>query len=149
MEDIKWDCLEEQCREMVLKARKLEAFEDKQNVLRNMQTTLAQTEWTPMAFIEGVPDEEENLVHIETMALEQMDITQPKEDIPGLNPDLDNDGPKEAPQRESWTMADSGNPQLGTPDGDDLIIAYVRGEPVIGNFELEQTPLLKNTLNPG
>jgi len=30
---------------------------------------------------------------------------------------------------------------LGTPNRDDLIIAYIRGELVIGIFEPEQTPL--------
>jgi len=39
--------------------------------------------------------------------------------------------------------ADNGNPWLGTPDGDDLIITYVRGELVIGIFKPEQTPLAK------
>jgi len=146
--DAEWHCLEEQCREMVLKARKLEALKDEQDTLRKVQTTPALTEQTPAAFIEEVPDEEENWVHIKTTALEQMDTVQPEEEIPRLTPDPDNDNPEEGPQDESDLMADNGNPWLGTPDGDDLIITYIRGEPVISIFEPEQTPLAEEYFEP-
>jgi len=39
---------------MVLEARKLEALEDKQDMLREAQIMPAQTEWTPAAFIKEV-----------------------------------------------------------------------------------------------
>jgi len=117
-------------------------------VLREVQTTPAQTEWTPVAFIEKVLNEEENLVHIETMALEQTDTAQPEEEIPRLNPDSDNDDPKKRPQGESDLMAENGNPWLGTPDRDDLIIDYVRGEPVIGIFKPEQNPFTEEYFGP-
>jgi len=143
--DAKWDCLEEQCREMVLEARKLEALEDEQNALRNAQAqekTLALTPEprTPSAFIKEVLDKE-SMIHIEAMDTEHMDTLLPEEEIPRLHPDLDNNNPEEGPQGESDEITDNGNPWLGTPDGDDLIIAYVRGEPVISIFEPEQTPL--------
>jgi len=143
--DAEWDCLEEQCREMVLEVRRLEALEDEQNVLGNAQTqeetpALASEPRTPSAFIEEVLGEE-STIHIETMDTEHMDTHLPKEEIPRLDPDMDNNDPEEGPQGESDEMADNGNPWLGTPDGDDLIITYVRGEPVISIFKPEQTPL--------
>ena len=99
--DAKWDCLEEQCREMVLEARKLEALENEQNTFRSAQTqekTLALTPEprTPSTFIEEVLDEE-STVHIETMDMEHMDTPLLKEEIPRLDPDLDNDNPEEGP----------------------------------------------------
>ena len=95
--DAEWDCLEEQCREMVLKARKLEALEDKQNVRRNAQTqektsALTPEPRTPSAFIEEVLNEK-STVHIETTDTEHMDIPLPEEKIPRLDPDLDNNDP--------------------------------------------------------
>jgi len=114
---------------MVLEARKLEALKDEQNALRNTKTqekTLALTPEprTPSAFIEEVLNEK-STVHIETTDTEHMDIPLPEEKIPRLDPDLDNNDPKEGPQGESDRTADNGNPWLGTPNGDDLIIAYV------------------------
>jgi len=93
---------------MVLKARKLKALEDEQNAPRNAQiqeNTLAQTpkEKTPTAFIEEVLNEEENLVHIKTMALEQMDTLQPEEEIPRSTSDPDNDDPEEGPSQKMAT----------------------------------------------
>jgi len=102
---------------------------------------------TPSAFIEEVLDKE-SMVHIETTDIEHMDTPLPKEGIPGLDPDLDNDDPEEGPQGGSDEMADNGNPWLGTPDGDDLIIAYVRGEPVISIFKPKQTPLTEEYFEP-
>jgi len=128
---------------MVLEARKLEALEDEQNMFRSTQTqekTLAPEPRTPSAFIKEILNEE-STVHIETMDTKHMDTPLPGEEIPRLDPDPDNDNPEEGPRGESDETADNGNPWLGTPDGDDLIIAYVRGEPVIGIFEPEQTPL--------
>jgi len=65
-----------------------------------------------------------------------------------LDPDPDDDDPEEGSQDESNGTADNGNPWLGNPDGDDLIIAYVRGEPVIGIFKPEQTPLAEEYFGP-
>ena len=73
---------------------------------------------------------------------------QPEEEIPRLTPDPDNDDPEEGPQDESDLMAENGNLWLRTPDGNDLIIAYVRGEPVIGIFEPEQTTLIEKYFEP-
>jgi len=142
--DAEWDCLEEQCREMVLEARRLEALEDEQNKHRDAQIqeqtpTPTPEPRTPSAFIEEVLDEE-STVHIETMDTECTDTPSPQEDIPSLDPDPDNDNPEEGSQGESNGTVDNGNPWLGNPDGDDLIIAYVRGEPVIGIFKPEQNP---------
>jgi len=39
-------------------------------------------------------------------------------------------------------------PLAGTPDGYDLIITYIRGEPVISIFEPEQTPLAEEYFEP-
>jgi len=99
--DAEWDCLEEQCREMILKARKLEAFEDKQNMLRDARTqeeTPAPTPKprTPSTFIEEVLNEE-SMVHIETTDTEHTDTPLPKEEIPRLDPDPDNNDPEEGP----------------------------------------------------
>jgi len=130
---------------MVLKARKLEALKDKQNTFRNTLTqekTLAPTPEprTPSAFIKEVLDEE-STIHIETTDTGHTDTPLPEEEIPRLDPDLDNDDPEEGPQGELDKTADNSNPWLGTPDGDDLIITYIRGEPVISIFEPGQTPL--------
>jgi len=139
----------EQCREMVLEARKLEALED---TPRDVQTQKeipapAPEPRTPSTFIEKVLNEE-SMVHIETMGTEHMDTTLPEEGIPRLTPDLDNNNPEEGPQGKSDLMAENGNPWLRTPDGDDLIIAYIRGEPVISIFEPEQTPLAEEYFEP-
>ena len=102
---------------MVLEARKLEALEDEQNAQRKVQTqekTLA-----------SPPPDEESMVHIETTNTEHADTPLPEEEIPRLDPDPDNDDPEEGPQGESDETADNGNPWLGTPNGDDLIITYV------------------------
>ena len=101
-----------------------------------------------MAFIKEVPNKEENLVHIKTMALEQTNTAQPKEEIPRLTPNPDNNDPEEGPQDELDLTAENGNPWLGTLDGDDLIIAYVRGEPVIGIFKPEQNPFTEEYFGP-
>jgi len=45
-------------------------------------------------------------------------------------------------------MADNSNPWLGTPDRDDLIITYIRGEPVTSIFKPEQIPLAKEYFEP-
>jgi len=150
--DAEWDCLEEQCREMVLKARKLEALEDKQNVRRNAQTqeeipALAPEPRTPSAFIKEVLDKE-STVYIETTDTEHTETPPPEEEVPRLDPDPDNDDPEEGPQGESDEMADNSNPWLGIPDGDDLIIAYVRGELAIGIFKPEQTSLAEEYFEP-
>jgi len=150
--DAEWDCLEEQCREMVFKARKLEALEDEQNALRNAQKqektpTPTPEPRTPSTFIEEVLNKE-SMVHIKTMDTEHMDTSLPEEEIPRLDPDPDNNDPEEGPQGELDETADNGNPWLGTPNRDDLIIAYVRGEPVIGIFEPEQTPLAEEYFEP-
>jgi len=88
------------------------------------------------------------MAHTETTDTEHTDTLSPKEEIPRLDPDPDNDDPEEGPRGELDKMADNGNPWLGTPNGDDLIIAYVRGEPVIGIFEPEQTPLTEEYFEP-
>jgi len=137
---------------MVLKVRRLEALEDEQNErwdaqIQEQAPTPTPEPRTPSAFIEEVLDEE-STVHIETTDTECTDTLLPEEDIPRLDPDPDNDDPEEGPQGESNGTADNGNPWLGNPDGDDLIIAYVRGEPVIGIFEPEQTPLAEEYFGP-
>jgi len=111
--DTKWDCLEEQCREMVLEARRLEALEDKQNALGNAQTqektpTPTPEPRTPSTFIEEVLNKK-STVHIETTDTGHMDTPLPEEEIPRLDPDLDNNDPEEGPQGESDEMAR--NPQ--------------------------------------
>jgi len=62
---------------------KLEALKNEQDMLRKAQTTLAQTEQTPVAFIEEVPDKEENLIYIKTTAQNNQTQCNLRKKFPG------------------------------------------------------------------